>query len=1165
MSTDSAAAAGTAPQSAASILRPERRGVARGSVVVRGTGAPVSGVIAQLVAIKAPDVNAGAAAISLGSSPVDSVGNFAISYTLRNEPTRDTEPRPDLRVAILGPGSGNGEALRLAESDIRSRAADSEYFLIQVDAEKLAEHGIVTALAAATRSHDATIAARAITVERERSMARRNEMQAVRRESVDEARVVEKERQNKIRDRVLAHMTKVTPDSDAWKRLVAPGENAQDIASTYQKAALSGPIKRTTESGTVTYLVLSDSELADLGTPPESDKIEALLRRRDAAPELVRADLLARCRDHANETSSPPPNPSAPGTGTPSAPTAADADAKVRELVNAIVPPDQLIIEQPFGPEGVASRVRNLSLAKGPADVPAYYDFHRLELAFDHVWEDARADGYIERANDLYRVAEELGGDPDSALQSPEPPLRALAREASLAVRANEFELTAKSTGPGWIARFTRPTGPVDPLSPDDVRDMLDSLPPPDTPPIPPPPRPPDRPTLPEVGIDINPVVHPGNAINEDAGEYPFTVFAADTVNFGLLITYEQCFKPVNYQVGRLVSTRTLGPKETYSFTTRQVVKTSYNRKQIRSNQQMKRDETEDTYRDEAEIVNRAQAKTNFALSTSGSYDLGPLGEGSATTSMGRDAETSSQEAKRAQRSAVRKSAQQVTSETRIELEQASIFETETVEKREIQNPNDELALTCIFYELQRRFQVYEQLRCVMPVILVAQYVPRPEEINEEWILRHDWIIRRFLPDDSFEPALTYLSTRAAGDQVILADLLEHMTQIRATVRELRTEILSVRARAERQLEAIQRYVNQQSDIVAAADSDGWLENAWETVAGKDEGSRDAIRILEEAARERYEKAVRDEQDLRARLERESTALQVATDEYVKALAEHRNHRVEIDRLIKHIRAYILHYMQGIWSYEHPDQLFFRQHTLTAPRLESLTRTCTLTPENGWPDGVAPVPGKKCYRVTFTTEVAYGTETDASGNTVDKRATLAELADLDRVIGYKGNYIIYPLKESNALTDYMMMPYIDTTLGLRDPDGAGNWTLEEFKNYVECLRTSLTPAEFDEIAVDLEKQTQEILASPHRDGEFITIPTNSLYMQMLADSGKALEPFKEAHRQMDVLKVRSEVRSAELDNCRRAKLVLTDKLEDPNVEAVKNVYYHGPAPHDGDE
>jgi hypothetical protein len=41
-----------------------------------------------------------------------------------------------------------------------------------------------------------------------------------------------------------------------------------------------------------------------------------------------------------------------------------------------------------------------------------------------------------------------------------------------------------------------------------------------------------------------------------------------------------------------------------------------------------------------------------------------------------------------------------------------------------------------------------------MPVILVAQEFPRPDEIDEDWIIANDWILRRVILDDSFLPAL---------------------------------------------------------------------------------------------------------------------------------------------------------------------------------------------------------------------------------------------------------------------------------------------------------------------------------------------------------------------------------------------------------------------------
>ena len=97
---------------------------------------------------------------------------------------------------------------------------------------------------------------------------------------------------------------------------------------------------------------------------------------------------------------------------------------------------------------------------------------------------------------------------------------------------------------------------------------------------------------------------------------------------------------------------------------------------------------------------------------------------------------------------------------------------------------------------------------------------------------------------------------------------------------------------------------------------------------------------------------------------------------------------------------------------------------------------------------------------------------------------------------------------------------------------------------MQCLRKSLTPEQFAEIEPQLTRHYQELLADPVRDGEEIIVPTQSLYMQMIVDTGKALEQFKEAHRLIDVMKVKAEVRSAELDNLRRAKLVLGDKLGD---------------------
>ncbi len=334
----------------------------------------------------------------------------------------------------------------------------------------------------------------------------------------------------------------------------------------------------------------------------------------------------------------------------------------------------------------------------------------------------------------------------------------------------------------------------------------------------------------------------------------------------------------------------------------------------------------------------------------------------------------------------MRSSGQEIRDESKWEQESGETIETENIEKHEISNPNDELALTYIFYELQRRSLFSQRLKSVRPVILVGQHVPRPEVINDDWIRRHDWVIKRFLPDDSFRPALDYLATRERGDQIVLAELKAHMESLRQNVNDLKQQVLTARSESFGRYSTIEQIANRKAD---AENREQFFINFYQNYQAEVQTrpeSKDALKILDEAAREGYERAVREERDLRARLEREITALQVATDTYTKAQADYTNQRTQIDRLIQYLKSDILRYMHGIWSYEQPDQLLFRHFNIMAPRLASTQRAYTLEELNFWPIGVIPQPGKKCYRVTFTVEI------DPDLDPADKNATLAELA-----------------------------------------------------------------------------------------------------------------------------------------------------------------------------
>src|SRR5207249_603054 len=83
------------------------------------------------------------------------------------------------------------------------------------------------------------------------------------------------------------------------------------------------------------------------------------------------------------------------------------------------------------------------------------------------------------------------------------------------------------------------------------------------------------------------------------------------------------------------------------------------------------------------------------------------------------------------------KAAQEYRLERTLEVDTTSVVETEEISSGEISNPNNELTVTYLFYELQRTYQISEQIHRARAVILVAQDVPAPHEIDEAWLVTY--------------------------------------------------------------------------------------------------------------------------------------------------------------------------------------------------------------------------------------------------------------------------------------------------------------------------------------------------------------------------------------------------------------------------------------------
>ena len=278
------------------------------------------------------------------------------------------------------------------------------------------------------------------------------------------------------------------------------------------------------------------------------------------------------------------------------------------------------------------------------------------------------------------------------------------------------------------------------------------------------------------------------------------------------------------------------------------------------------------------------------------------------------------------------------------------------------------------------------------------------------------------------------------------------------------------------------------------------------------------------------------------------TALNSITETYAKALQAHHTHLTEIARLRVHVKENILHYMQAIWRHEPPDQRFFRLHNTPIPTLKKQQRRFRI----GFDTSVAAAitqPHLKLERFGGRDAAAFPVEAFCQFPEELEYKPLCEVADLDDLRGFKGNYMLFPLLESNPLTDYMMEPYVDRATGeLVDPSDPSGWSLDEFSKYVCCLKEQLTTEEFETLKPALKEQYQALLTAPRRNDDVLVVPTNSLFIECLPATHSLIEQFKKDHRMIDVKKVQSEVREKELENIRRAARLLAGEREDPNID-----------------
>lgn len=912
----------------------------------------------------------------------------------------------------------------------------------------------------------------------------------------------------------------------------------------------------------------------------------SLLRNRDLLTE-VQTRRAIQALD-APAAGSPGRPPVTGGDETPTTTRESLAAAVLDRLAAQVSQLPQFSGIQPGGGVGELERiketVRRLELSGGPANVVASHDVNVLQIAFESVWTTFFDRDFEAQVRDLYRqvvaIREDYAVDP-LAFESTDSvqALRRMFREIAGAIESLPTEPVPREVGSKfpWITReqWSRlnPEGQEALLALADETNRVTVSTPggsftiPDIGAILSGEMPPDERARQILATHMNNPLARAEKLIADlerrlAEAYKFHVFVPDTINYGILLTYRQEWSPLTYQVGRLVETMPLAPGESREFSVKRSRKST--RRERRADKLSRESERESQYttRTEAEALDAATRAINNKFAVEGTFNIA-IGEISGSSEF---SQNFTQESRRLQKTfaeITRKAADKVKQESELTIETEIESAFETASKNTISNPNNEISVTYLLYELERRFQVASRLHRVQPVVLVALDVPMPNEIDDSWLIEYSWILRDILLDPDLAKSLDYLEEGRTGDTLDLELRRAVYLKQKDITEALEVEYNGMAGQARARRDEIVRYMRGEGEAaadetptgqrIAAAIFSGGLS---ELFGGGETNTDERLEARRKAA-ERALEYLETQVDAKGRaLSEAQIALQEATGRFSEALKRQAERDTCVSQLRLHVRDNIYHYMQHIWMNEHPDQRFFSLYDKEVEFFPPDPAAYTL--RTARPDELDDdVPGVRrggtAYVLEFTPP-----RPPASADAIPKRK-LCDIADLDRPLGFRGNYIIFPLRTCSQLTDVMLHAYVDDYYGVRDPADGRAYTGQDLLAYARDVwndpDVGLTADDKTRLAAMI---AEALLERPDAVQE-IVLPTGQLFMEALKGDQTLLEPFKLAHRGLDVMKVEEELRAMRIDALRRASRISGDELDVDPTGVEKFVIVRGNA------
>ena len=427
-----------------------RASVVAGRVTADGADQGIAGLVVELHHL---DGRSGSR--RLGSTSTAADGSFRVVVAPEADGAADHRLGWNLQLQILSPERGGLSRTKrlLFTSEVRRRAGLREEFRVGLSARRLKAAGVG---GGSFLSSPGQALAESVRV----GALRADEMQLATDRLVEERLKGVVARRTVLRDdirtRLVQELSTVSDRERASGRFVG---SLGDIGPVYQRAiitdvgALTGTIAGVAAGTRVprfqrpSRLVLNDQQRAALlgnragpTRVSEADLERVLGRTLDKPAAIYRRALpFDPCRPEtdaerclAQDGSGSAAGVAAGGAGG-AAPITAPTNGNVpgtnvtfsKRAVIASLMSRQTKPEDPveFGARGgelepaltaggVDDVIRGIVFAPGPADVPAFHDFHDIQIAFEPVWQEALDDRYLDDVEEAYDRIVENGGAP---------------------------------------------------------------------------------------------------------------------------------------------------------------------------------------------------------------------------------------------------------------------------------------------------------------------------------------------------------------------------------------------------------------------------------------------------------------------------------------------------------------------------------------------------------------------------------------------------------------------------------------------------------------------------------------------------------------------------------------------------------------------------------